>query len=553
MRKKLAVILGALLSLSIVFLCVVSFRGLRKAVPTDPVLAVEDLTEAKRIGERTTTQRAEVEETGTKPATSETTRATKQTKISVTHPGQTATHTIQTTSYKSSITDSNAIREGSTAVGSRRETTTGYVKETTTAPPTTKPSEGAMQVETTATSVHPTNPAEPDETLPTIRTSLRNSLYKFSELSDGKLSFTAELLGENAGSYTLLVQVVNRTQKTLTANGNRYLSPMELGANQILLTMKKGSATVSQNTFTVQVVQDKATPEQPQVGENPPTIETNLDTWSGEIRQSQFDVWVRAKTADGKTLYADNITLTLDGRTVQSPTASYTLNFAAPNVDDETEKHTVTVTAWDQNGNSVCKTYEVTYRHTSEGEKIGNVRVVLDASTIGLGILDEGELELKSGEKAVDVLERFLTEYGYDFEHGGSKTQGYYLRRISRGGICDDAKVPETLLRFLQADGISVQSTFDRDSLGQFDFTRQSGWVYAVNSDLFPDHGLDTATLNPGDTLRLQFTLSNGKDVGGSENGQKYCIYFRDGEAHENHSWSGDTCTLCGKKKEDAA
>lgn len=85
--------------------------------------------------------------------------------------------------------------------------------------------------------------------------------------------------------------------------------------------------------------------------------------------------------------------------------------------DEET--HIVRVLAWDGNGNSTMKVYTVTYHQISEGDPAGSVDVVLDATTIGLGILDTGTLDIVEGETAASVLLRFLQERGYEPDYQG--------------------------------------------------------------------------------------------------------------------------------------
>lgn len=77
---------------------------------------------------------------------------------------------------------------------------------------------------------------------------------------------------------------------------------------------------------------------------------------------------------------------------------TYELYFEPPQLGDE-ETHIVRVLAWDGNGNSTMKVYTVTYHQISEGDPAGSVDVVLDATTIGLGILDTGTLDIVEAKR----------------------------------------------------------------------------------------------------------------------------------------------------------
>lgn len=217
-------------------------------------------------------------------------------------------------------------------------------------------------------------------------------------------------------------------------------------------------------------------------------------------------------------IYSNQIQVTLDGKVVQKSyddnRPTYVLHFDAPQIGDE-ESHIVRVLAWDGNGNSAMKVYTVTYHQISEGDPAGSVNVVLDATTIGLGILDTGTLDIVEGETAASVVLRFLQERGYEPDYQGSATMNFYLRRINRGDIAYRANVPEHLWELILRDGITTNGNYDRDSIGEFDFTQGSGWMYSINGTLYEGTGMSGYKVRNGITIYLRFTLSYGKDIGG--------------------------------------
>ena len=78
------------------------------------------------------------------------------------------------------------------------------------------------------------------------------------------------------------------------------------------------------------------------------------------------------------------------------------------------------------------------------------------------------------------MLLRFLQERGYEPDYQGSTTMNFYLRRISRGDIAYRANVPEHLWELILRDGITTNDNYDRDSIGEFDYTQGSGWILGL-------------------------------------------------------------------------
>src|SRR5699024_6138977 len=88
--------------------------------------------------------------------------------------------------------------------------------------------------------------------------------------------------------------------------------------------------------------------------------------------------------------------------------------------------------------------------------------------------------------------------------------------RITRSDAFIGDGIPENLRSKIELDGIPFNSQYSYDSLGEFDYTMGSGWMYCINGQLFPGRGLSEYYLNDGDNISIRFTLAYGKDIGGS-------------------------------------
>ena len=365
---------------------------------------------------------------------------------------------------------------------------------------------------------------EEDDT-PRIYTTLKTQQLTKAELPDGKLTFVAYPLGK--GDLHIRVRLKNETNSgnglLLTSQNNQdYEAQLDFNAdNLFVLSLYDGETFLGLVQYRVGYYANLADDTHPTMGDYPPSIVTNLDGASLDMTSQTFPLTVIARAnaeLGAGVIYSNQIRVTLHGKTVEKSYGdsqpTYELYFEPPQLGDE-ETHIIRVLAWDGNGNSTMKVYTVTYHQISEGDPAGSVDVVLDATTIGLGILDTGTLDIVEGETAASVLLRFLQERGYEPDYQGSATMNFYLRRISRGDIAYRANVPEHLWELILRDGITTNDNYDRDSIGEFDYTQGSGWMYSINGTLYEGTGMSGYKVRNGITIYVRFTLSYGKDIGG--------------------------------------
>lgn len=366
---------------------------------------------------------------------------------------------------------------------------------------------------------------EKDNT-PRIYTDLETKSITRADLPDGRLSFVAYPVGEGENLY-IRVRLKNNTNtgngKLLTSvDSENYEAEMDFNAeNTFILSLYDGDTFLGSVQYRISYYEDLADEEEPEKGDCPPSIITNLDGESLDMTSQTFPLTVIARThaeLGASPIYSNHILVTMDGETVAKSYGdtqpTYELYFDAPQRGDE-EDHIIRILAWDGNGNSTMKVYTVTYHQISEGDPAGSVNLVLDATTVGLGILDSGTVSIVEGETAASVVLRFLEEYGYEADYQGNPTTNFYLRRIYRGDMAYRASVPERLWEMILRDGIPTNGSSDRDSLGEFDYTMGSGWMYSINGQLYAGTGMSGYKVRNGITIYLRFTLSYGKDIGG--------------------------------------
>ena len=423
-------------------------------------------------------------------------------------------------------------------------------------------------------------PGPSDDTSTRIITDLSNCEITYNQLTDDTLPFYAYLINPNG--ETLKVKLQNSDtpmngRYLTSADGKNYTARMVRNeTNHITLYRKKGNTTVEEVRFSIRYVAQKADEDHPTIGEHPPTIVTNLDGVT-ETSNRNFTLTVKATAYTGSPLYASQIEVQMDGKRITGPTGGpvyeYQLYFPDPIVGDTVE-HTITIRAWDGEGNSAFVSYRILYRFVDTGDVIGTAYIVIDATTVGLDVMEEPyTYKIRQNTPASYAVIEALEEWGYEYEYSGSMDVGFYLRRISRGGMMDYPAIPENLWSKILQDGLTLTGQTDNNSLGEFDYTQGSGWMYSVGGNTYAGKGLSGYYLTDGDTLYLRFTLAYGKDIGGysSTGGSygllpSYCGKWLNGTYIEEHVWGEPTqtvapdcthpgeistvCTVCGDRKD---
>ncbi len=226
-----------------------------------------------------------------------------------------------------------------------------------------------------------------------------------------------------------------------------------------------------------------------------------------------FDVWAREPS--GGKLDVRNLTVTLNGAAIpctwdDTSKTSYTLRL-------QTGSNTVVISAQGKNG-SASASYTLYHEKTDSGTPIGYAAVSIEAFTIGCGYLAEPALvEIYAGESTAQLLKRVLEREGYLYTCTGSIEKSFYLSHLRSGAkpLGIDPVIPDVLVPFLEREMDWFDpDQWEPDRLGEFDFTNGSGWMYCINH-IFPNVGMSDSYPDSGDVIRIQYTLSYGRDNGG--------------------------------------
>lgn len=176
----------------------------------------------------------------------------------------------------------------------------------------------------------------------------------------------------------------------------------------------------------------------------------------------------------------------------------------------------IVITIKDDEGNAVTNYYKVYANKDGQMEEGGTVTVTMDTSVLGLGIKFIDTATFYEGDNVSDVILRALENNGYDYVGGltGTAAVGWYLSEVTGAGITDGYKIPDPILQKLEEYGATEQE-YDRDSLGEMDFYKNSGWMYRYNGEQLMS-GMSNINVCDGDEIHLYFTLNLGYEYDGT-------------------------------------
>lgn len=326
------------------------------------------------------------------------------------------------------------------------------------------------------------------------------------EVDDPTFSFQASIIGGTERAS--LTAVANGV--TLIGDNDQYSCVLSRGNNLIRLKATDVDGKEYTQSYTI-AYHHYIICEAADADETMPKMTCNISN-SMSISGSLYTLQVSAKTGDGKRIYGDHITVQLNGRTLEDmwedeQRTGYRLELNGSEND-------VVITVWDYEDRYTIYRYTVNCAVVEDGGKKGAATVIVDANVLGLGeIMSATSVDIFEGQNAVYAVAQALEANGFEYQYSGNLTNGFYLAHLLKSGITNGWAIPEALEDLINADGLMWTNSYHTDSLGEFDFTQGSGWMYSVN-DVYPNYSLSECYLQDGDVVRLRFTLAYGKDLG---------------------------------------
>ena len=327
------------------------------------------------------------------------------------------------------------------------------------------------------------------------------------EVDDENFSFHASLAGGT--ERAALTVVVNG--ETLSGTDGSYACVLARGNNLIRLKATDVDGAEYTQSYTI-AYHHYIIMRADEADESMPRFATNL-TRGMSLTGNQFSLQVRGEDGKGQRLYGDHITVELNGSTLEDSGEDEGVTYYRLKLIGGENR--VTITVWDYEDRYVWDEYVITCTTVADGEKIGTITLSVEASTVGLGyLISPRSVDIYQGLNLAGTVAQFLQDNGYEISNSGSLWDGFYIKYIIRSGITNGWLIPSDLEDALNDDGVMWTNEVSTDSLGEFDFTAQSGWLYSVNGK-YPNYGMSECYPKDGDAVRIRYTLAMGKDVGG--------------------------------------
>lgn len=266
-------------------------------------------------------------------------------------------------------------------------------------------------------------------------------------------------------------------------------------------------------------VPDDFTDPEPDVPEENLYPEIYSDLTDGEVVDGSYRTfYVQAVDHNGQYLSSSMLTVTGNGERLYA--ASDTGEMSSYRLDLMDGENQILIQAADYEGRTVTVTYQI-LKGENQTEPAGTITFSLEATTVGLGyLIGPMTVPYYEGEQLSYVMDRAIQENGFTYRYDGSLSGGFYLKHIIRGNLTQGFHIPDDLYARLEAENCPM-TDYHLDSLGEFDFTRNSGWLYFVNGE-YMNSGISTYYPADGDVVRVRFSLYGGADVGCSVNGEAW-------------------------------
>ena len=456
--------------------------------------------------------------------------------------------------------------------------------------------------------------AKVDGTSQTFTVSCENRREKQAEtlyddqLENDVLPYTLSLAGDDAENITI-------TSVTCYQSGSGRSIDLSHPSGTVTMLLTGGSVGENSFTVKAQDASGNSYEFRiniPYKHRGSDTVKIVTDLQPGQVVANESEVIISVEAwsedAEGNVVErilangtATKLQVTLDGETytytgVSGNRQQYTLIPQNPETGDR-NTHILHIYAEASNGDYGELTVEFEGERSMEGQVIGQASIYVDMSVLGLGIRGPVSYEILKDEPVSYAIAKAVWSYEDDrfgasedtfgwpssyAGYNGSLDMGFYLRKLGDGsdlgsrasalsisrwsdlGTTDeeilaaiDARFGAgsnlaTLWRCIYRNGVDPSTVSDSYSIGEFDFTMGSGWMYAIGgSTYYPGTAMSEYYLRDGDVLTLRYTLAYGWDVGAGQTGYGnsvgYCVTCLNGSFSIHHNMDEtNTCRSCG-------
>lgn len=322
-------------------------------------------------------------------------------------------------------------------------------------------------------------------------------------VNSAELNFWVKLVG--AGPNGKINVFLNG--EGLNGNNGDYKAVLISGKNNIIIKALYNGKT-AEKKFRINYIPVADEETAPQI--------TYINIRDGmNVRGKKCTVELTAKDYKNSRIYSDKINLRVNGQTVgysaqsngENGITTYFLNL-------ENGQNSIDIRIFDSEGRFCDYYYTINCSEVGAGEEIGRINISMDADTLGIGeICSDGNFAIYEGESGMDAIKRFLEQNGFTVETVGNG----YIKRIYKDGAFVGGQIQQELVNYLIADGVEINNVHSDDSLGEFDYSVGSGWIYSVNGSV-PVYGVGDVIFKDTDSVRLAFTVGYGRDIKGAEN-----------------------------------
>ncbi len=311
-------------------------------------------------------------------------------------------------------------------------------------------------------------------------------------------AFTAYTTGGSAqGKLTVQLNGV-----TIKGENGSYSCELEYGENRIRLIAKNGGESIEQS-YNITCLPEYSEEELPGL--------ESVSIYDGmEVKGSALTVILKAADCDGSRIYSGKIQLYCNSQLInRSWEDAAETGYVLPLTNGD---NSVYICLTDSLGRVGEYYYTVRSSSVSQGEETARISISCEAENLGLGYLcSDSSFPVYEGESGFDTLVRFLEENGFTVYSRGADTSRY-LYRIEKPGAFAAAQLTDEARAYMEKNSIPEKNSGSPDSLGEFDYTQGSGWIYTRNGKV-PSYTMSSAVFGEGEQIRLIFSLDYGADV----------------------------------------